>query len=450
MKVFRALNDQEIKSNKIGDKTFKELCNKTKEEVISDIQKHVLLGNFQESHWNSLSEEFVTAYGYSRPSIIRNKSNKNIKKVKIKPTYIAVAEFDPTSMIKREQYSEYISNRAHNYSKNTSEVLSGCIESFDILYKFQMDLLYILYYQDKSRTNETKYIDTILNLQDDFKLELTALELLIFDLFYNNNRNFYEIIAPIFVSQKLDILVYYECLFDIIAKILKKGAKYYFDDEIELNRITKPLKQVMYHCEMNFICVDGYKDDGYQANRKLSDSKVDFGGLLEVYEDIIDKDTMESCYSSILDLTYSEIDCCKEYPLTRGPIMESEKEYPLYLYLPRKVTYSVLSGRCIKFTGKRFKIYNFVAKDKEDSTLYNHLMKESDRYTFVGGSLLNLGHFASEIYISPQYRRVESDSLNSENIGADCLVKVFGGINLIDKEEISFAKRKFCKSIDKI
>lgn len=470
MLIFRAISEDGFGwQNKNINELFRE---SNKEEYFKYLYKHLTKGSFySNNYWTSFSKSFIIAYNYSKPIVYRgNKSNKLCpRNVKIRKTNIIACEFDASNMLditnkNSPVVQKYCTGRAYTYGKSNEEVVVlGKVEEFVEFTLFQGDLIYILSRECKYNQESSMHdiIDSI-NMVED-KLELSLIERIVYELLYNSKKNLYEIVAPLYYSNNIDIKYIYGVLFDILKSILTKGIRI-IDSSINIdNKILELLRNEMYESELNFICLK-YTEYEY------SNENCKFGILLEIY-----KDELKSLNNFELidkELSYLIND---EHLLGCSRCVYMPMEYPLYLYIPRNE--EIVLKDYLRFDEKRDLLFHSVQyrTERKNPQYYGNFMEtmsedsgENRKYRYMPNGAYygysdfqsNICKFISEIYIPDSYVEIEQNTfalveynhLDGNDVVKICypdlLVRVFGGNNLgLIQQGKYFKNRLFIKEI---
>ena len=417
MLVFRAISGKEL-----NIKNYKQILEEANKESLYEILKefenlkkkniniyseitlksmsnHIVKGNFNENYyWISFSKNFRIAYNYAMPSIYRV---TNTKKAKTKRSKIIICEFDQDRMFdisnsKIDIVNKYINGHWGSYAKNKEEVL--LLGKLDLKYKeltnLQADLLCILWEQehiDKNYTLEDfKQWD---NIHSQLYPILTIVEKMIYDLYFIQNLNLYEIIAPLYYSNNVNILYLYNLILDIITSILNKALPF---TKIDYREISSSTVWNMYSSEIHFLCKN-YKK--YKYENQICDFNCLFTILSE--KRYIDSTTDVSELKYLIQNTSN---AHSSYVVTT--------EYPLYLFLPKDEP--ILKKEYLLF-------------DKENDLYYCYDRCENNPKS----SGINIGKFVSEIYIPDTFKKIDEDFLNIDSLAqdqySDTLTTVYGG-----------------------
>lgn len=459
MLVFRAIYENELK---FENNSLEELGTMNSNEYYFDcFHKHLTKGSFYGNGFlKSFSKSYSIAYYFSEPVVYRGNriGIKCLRKVKIRKSKIIACEFDESKMwdiTNRESFEiqNYCKGTAYTYGKSNEEVLLiGKIDNYIEFTLLQSDLMYILceekLYNQQYDINKISFV--FKHIEEN--LELTLIESIIYQLMYIHNKNLYEIIAPLYYSNDVDIKNLYGLILNTIKSILNKAISC-IDDSIDI-RYETVIR--MYESELNFVCLK------YNEYTYLNE-QVDFNILFEVYK----KELIRISNKKEL---YYKID--KNYSISEKLNYITQKEYPLFLYLPKNE--KILRMNYFEFDEKKDLFFELIkykvikSRKKENYTIeviVAQNYKGYRNYEYMPYSTLDgnkkfrssICKFVSEVYIPDSYLEVEdnvftidlSSCFNSKivvNKYCDLLVRVFGGENLKDKN-ICFRNREFIKEI---
>lgn len=452
MLIFRAISENTFGWN---NKNSEELLNeRSLMKYLECLNIHLTKGNFDTNdYWTSFSKNFRIAYYYSKPSIYRGSRNDKRcqRNVKIGKSNIICCEFDEGKMVDitdKESIivKEYCKRTAYNYGKSNEEVLLlGNIEEFIEFTLFECDLIYIL--SEKKEKYDVKFhINNVINTVNnvEYKIELDFIERIVYELLYNCKKNLYEIIAPLYYSNNVDIKYIYGLILNIIKSILNKAISF-IDSGINVKYETI-IK--MYKSQLNFICLK-YNQYNY------CNEECNFNILFKLYDKELKDITIDNKELSYkIDKTYS----------IRKLHYITDVEYPIFLYLPRnekifvKDYFEFDEKRDLFFEIEEYKVYrnNCVVEKNYNGYRNYRYMLEGSRYGYTQLET-NICKFVSEIYIPHSYLEIEdnvfdieesfSNRKNIENKYCDLLIRVFGGYNL-KNYNISFKNREFIKKIE--
>lgn len=412
--------------------------------AISCIDKHIANGNYsKDKFWLSFTSNFIVAYNYAKPSIYRNaRTTKQYKKnVKIRRSKISVIDYNKAQQLEKIDATKPIiidvvanvdklSTRAANYGKGSNEfLLLGTLDNSVIknITFLQSDLLYLLLTkaQDGTQYNITSHLNCLNDLdvfeRAEANLKLNLIEKIIYKLFFVDNKNLYEIIAPLYYANDIDITFLYGLVLDIIKSILNKAIA-----NID-NTISVTFKQVveMYDCELNFIC-KGYKENHY------SSKQCNFDVLLNIYANEL---------QSVINVPYNKEQLIQNINDVVLPAMNglATHEYPIYLYLSKQE--NIINKNCFDFNMEKdlyfaYRKYEVISASGNKKEYIWNGYRYVDSYKYANESFkVNIGKCISEFYIPDSYTMIEHDAFpitSAKNDQyANVLVTVFGGTHLV-------------------
>lgn len=396
------------------------------------IDNHIRNGNVVKSNEIfSVTSDFQTALRFAKPIVVI-KENKVVH-IKIKRSSIAVFNEDTINknilnyedVKKFHRQEKNISNTAFNYTMGTCElIITGRVDEFYILTKLYQDLLFCA-----EEDNFFKILNLVIHSGNQKKIHefceasLNPIEKLIYQLFYLENLNLYETLAPVYYSnEKANIYCVYDTFFEVLLSILTKLYEFLGIEISDINNLQKKLLD-LYNTELNILCLRS-KNDYYIQ-------QVDFSSLLVEYSAQLNDFNKNENYVWNLSLENSI-----QYTKVHCNIDTS----PLFLYLPKSFSENEIEELNHYFLSSKIRDYHLLknpnesifknAEYKRDEEgyvcnsikvdKYGNILAEKNDKNFSHYIYINLSIFYSELYIPPSYTSIDPAFFSFDYLKKEC------------------------------